>query len=382
LLVLTPFLQFCWYLILRLLSCFYKSIFALTFLFYCLPASAVKVIYDTDMGIDDWSALLVVANHPDIELIGITSNGVGEGHCDANMKNIPSLLALSNSPHVPFACGNDYPIDGYFAFPAPWRKQADTLSGVPVPKTTRQPSSLSSAAFIHKLLSEQTEEVVLLTVGSMTNIAQWLQHYPQDKTKVSRLVMMGGGFDAPGNIIVPGFTDEHPNKKAEWNIYVDAVAADRVFASGLAIEVVGLDLTNQVKVTPAYAKRFKAAVKTDAALFWDRVLDDNDWFIESQEYYFWDVLAALIVADPALCEGEMQPVWVENTVVANGDKWTDTTMPHLTEAGKTRQHYDPATFGITHIGGNNPAVKICRKTQPQRAFDALIEILNMEKATH
>lgn len=260
----------------------YASLLVLSLLLFCYPASAVKVIFDTDMGIDDWSAMLVVANHPDIELIGITSNGVGEGHCIANIHTIPSLLALSNSPDMPFACSNNYPMDGYFSFPAPWREQADTLSGVAVPKTNRQPSSSDAVTLLHQLLNQQNEQVVLLTAGSMTNIALWLQKYPDDKDKVSRLVMMGGGFDAPGNIIVPGFTGDHPNNKAEWNIYVDAVAADRVFESGLAIEVVGLDLTNQVKVTAAYAKRFKAAVKTDAAKFWDEVLDDNDWFIESQ----------------------------------------------------------------------------------------------------
>ena len=352
---------------------------AVIFAIFCSSVSAEKVIYDTDMGIDDWSAMLVVANHPDIELLGVTSNGVGEGHCAENMVNIPGLLALSNSPDVPFACGDHYPIDGYFAFPGPWRQQADTLSGVPVPKTNRQPTNMDSVELIHHLLSQQDEQVVLLSAGSLTNIAQWLHKYPEDMPKVSRLVMMGGGFDAPGNIIVPGFTGDHPNKKAEWNIYVDAVAAEQVFASNLAVEVVGLDLTNQVKVTPEYAKRFKSEVRTPAAKFWDKVLDDNDWFIESEEYYFWDVLAALVVVEPELCQGELQSVWVEFSEVKSGGKWTDTSMPKITEAGKTRSHYDPATFGITHIGGNNPAVKICRHTEPQRAFDALIEILNVER---
>ncbi|GGZ51595.1 nucleoside hydrolase [Paraglaciecola chathamensis] len=352
------------------------------FSIFCSTASAEKVIYDTDMGIDDWSAMLVVANHPEIELLGVTTNGVGEGHCAENMVNIPGLLALSNSADVPFACGDHFPMDGYFVFPAPWRKQADTLSGVPVPTTDHVPTELNSVDLIHQLLSEQDEQVVLLSAGSLTNIAQWLQKYPEDMPKVSRLVMMGGGFDAPGNIIVPGFTGDHPNKKAEWNIYVDAVAADIVFASSLPVEVVGLDLTNQVMVTPEYAKRFKSEVKTPAAEFWDKVLDDNDWFIESNEYYFWDVLAALVVVEPELCQGEMQSVWVEHNKVSSGDKWADTSIPNVTEAGIARSHYDPATFGITRIGGDNPAVKICRHTQPQRAFDALIEILNIQDSSN
>lgn len=170
-----------------------KTLFILNFLLFCFPASAVNVIFDTDMGIDDWSAMLVVANHPDIEQLGVTSNGVGEGHCADNMQNIPGLLALSTSADVPFACGNHYPIDGYFAFPAPWRHQTNTLSGVAVPKTDRQPTTIDSVELIHQLLSQQTEQVVLLSAGSLTNIVQWLQKYPEDKSKVSSLVMMGGG---------------------------------------------------------------------------------------------------------------------------------------------------------------------------------------------
>lgn len=72
----------------------------------------------------------------------------------------------------------------------------------------------------------------------------------------------------------------------------------------------------------------------------------------------------------------MQPVWVEYIQVPRGDKWTDTSMPAVTEAGQPRLHYDPATFGITHIGGDNPSVKVCRHTEPQQAFDLLIEIMN------
>lgn len=62
-----------------------------------------------------------------------------------------------------------------------------------MPKTDRQPTTIDSVELIHQLLSQQTEQVVLLSAGSLTNIAQWLQKYPEDKSKVSSLVMMGGG---------------------------------------------------------------------------------------------------------------------------------------------------------------------------------------------
>ena len=104
----------------------------------CQASFAEKVIFDTDMAIDDWSALLLLGLNKDVDLLAVTANGVGETHCDAAMKNIPSLLDMTPQKDVVIACGDDYPMDGFFTFPDPWRKQADTLSGVKV----KAPSSL------------------------------------------------------------------------------------------------------------------------------------------------------------------------------------------------------------------------------------------------
>jgi pyrimidine-specific ribonucleoside hydrolase len=352
------------------------SALAVALLVFSGSVYAEKVIYDTDFGIDDWSALLLLSMHKDIELLAVTANGAGETHCEPAMRNIPALLDLSVTGDVPFACGDDFPTDGYFAFPAAWRLQADTLSGVSVDASSRPVSPLHSVELIHKVLSEAGEPVVIVTVGSLTNIAQLLEKYPEDKESIKRLVVMGGGFEGPGNIIVPGFTDDHPNKKAEWNIYVDAPAAARVFEAGLPVEVVGLDVTHQVQVTSAFAQAFKAQAITPAAKFWDKVLDDNDWFIDSGEYYFWDVLAALVTIDATFCEGPMAPVWVEYTQVESPSRWTDSAMPSVTTKSQPRKHLDPATAGVMHVGGANPPVKICRTTDARRALALFTTTLN------
>lgn len=340
------------------------------------PLYAASVIFDTDMAIDDWSALLLLAKHPEINLLAVTTNGAGETRCGPALKNIPALLDLTPQQDVRIACGDDYPLDGYFTFPEPWRVQADTLSGVELTASTRPVSEKHAVDVIHQALSAAHERVTLLATGSLTNIAQWLEKYPQDQAKVKRLVIMGGSFDAPGNIIVPGFTDDHPNTRAEWNIYVDALAAETVFQSGLDIEVVGLDVTNQVKVTSEFAANFKQQVTTSAAEFWDDVLDDNDWFIDSGEYYFWDVLAALVVIDPKFCKGKMTPVSVSYQLVDEPGPWTNPDIPAQLANGQPRRYYDPASFGITRMGGDNPPVKVCSKTRPKKAFKLFTQVLN------
>ena len=149
------------------------------------------VIFDTDMAIDDWSTLLLLAMRDDIDLLAVTANGVGETRCGPAMKNIPALLDLTSAGEVSVACGDDFPLDGYFAFPEPWRKQADTLSGVSVPASSRKTSKLHAVELIHETLKTQ-DQVLLLATGSLTNIAQWLEKYPDDKKKISRFVIMGG----------------------------------------------------------------------------------------------------------------------------------------------------------------------------------------------
>lgn len=357
------------------LHIFYSCVL-FAFLSNAHASSSQPVIFDTDMAIDDWSALLVLAMHDDLELVAVTSNGAGETRCAPAMKNIAALLDLTPAGDVHIACGDDYPMDGYFAFPEPWRQQADTLSGITLPDSARPTSEEHAVEVIHTALDSSDQKTVLVATGSLTNIAQWLEKYPGDTSKVQRLVIMGGAFEAPGNIIVPGFTDNHPNTEAEWNIFVDPEAAAQVFASGLSIEVVGLDVTNQVKVTKAFARDFKAVAKTPAAQFWDAVLDDNDWFIESGEYYFWDVLAALVALDPSFCKGDLAPVTVS---VEAGTPWQPSSLrsiPDTTANGVKRRHLDAEKSGITRVGGDNPAVKICRDTDANRAFRLFTHTLN------
>ncbi|MFK7916187.1 MAG: nucleoside hydrolase, partial [Pseudomonadales bacterium] len=69
------------------------------------PDMRVPIIFDTDMAIDDWGALLFLAQHPKAKLLAVTTNGAGETRCDPALRNIPALLALSDANPVPFACG-------------------------------------------------------------------------------------------------------------------------------------------------------------------------------------------------------------------------------------------------------------------------------------
>lgn len=344
-----------------------------------VPAKRIPVIFDTDMAIDDWSALLFLARHRDVELLAVTVAGSGETHCEPGVRNALALLELAD-PHseVPVACGDPYPLDGHFVFPVPWQEDMDRLTGVSVPDPSAQPHAGHAVDLLHRVMTSHPEPVTVLATGPLTNLAQWQERYPEELGALHRLVIMGGALDVPGNIIVPGFTDDNPNTRAEWNLYVDPVAADRVLASELPIELVSLDVTNKVRVTQEFADRFKARVDNPAAAFWDAVLDANDWFIDSGEYYFWDVLAALVVVDrDRFCRGDRLALGARFEVT-NEPWWptSDKSMPRMTEGGSDRRHFAAASAGVVEERAKGRKNTLfCRETDAGAAFALFMDTL-------
>ncbi len=349
-----------------------QLLFALALLCSVTTSQAFPVIYDTDMAIDDWFALLYLAKAPEAELKAVTVSCSGETHCAPGTSNVISLLDLvETQAQIPVAAGDAYPMDGYFVFPAPWQKDADTLSGVPIAKPSYAASSKSAVQVIHDTLEASDTPVTIVAVGPLTNVAQWLLQYPKQMSQVNKLVIMGGALDTKGNIIVPSFTDNHPNTKAEWNLFVDPLAAEIVLNSGLNIELVGLDVTNHVRVTHDYVEHFKTLADTPAAKFAKQVYEKNDWFIDSGEYYFWDVLAALTATHPDLCQAESTPLAVDVEKVSKPAHLatSDLSMPSKRWDGKPRNHLKAANGGVISRTVYGPAIDVCMQTNAQKALD-------------
>ena len=74
-------------------------------------------------------------------------------------------------------------------------------------------------------------EITLVTLGPLTNIAKAIQKDPSIVDKIEHCYVMGGTSDGTGNV----------SAAAEYNIWVDPEAAQIVFNSGLAITMVGWD---------------------------------------------------------------------------------------------------------------------------------------------
>jgi inosine-uridine nucleoside N-ribohydrolase len=97
-----------------------------------------------------------------------------------------------------------------------------------------------------EFLAERLAGSTLVATGPLTNVALLLARHSD--VRPERIVLMGGA-SAEGNV----------TPAAEFNIWADPEAAARVFASGLDVTMVGLDVTHRALVSRAHAEKLRGA---------------------------------------------------------------------------------------------------------------------------
>ncbi len=271
------------------------------------PAAAPRpLIIDTDMGPDDWFAILYLLQRPEVSVKAITVTGAGEAHCEPGVRHALSLVALAGRQGVPVTCGRESPLQGSNAFPDSWRQSDDHLGGLQLAPGANPPGTPPAGAvdLLVETVRSSPQPVAILALGPLTNLAEAVQAQAGWQSNVSQVVIMGGALTAPGNLgqVVP------ENSLAEWNIYVDPLAAQITLASGLPILLTPLDATNWVPLTVDFYRDLQANRCAPAAQFTSAALSSR---LALGGYYFWDVLAAALLVDESLGEIRSGRVSVE-----------------------------------------------------------------------
>jgi len=262
------------------------------------PAHPKPVMIDTDMGADDWMAILYLLQRTDISIQAITVAGTGMGHCDPGVQHALGLVALAASAPVPVACGRETPLIGNHAFPDSWRAAADTFmsTGLTLPEGRNPILGKTAVELLTLAIQSSPEKVTLLAIGPLTNIAELLQSAPSAAKNIEMIYVMGGAVHVPGNVGLSGLID---NQAAEWNFYADPHAVNIVFESGVPITLVPLDATNQVKITEDFYRHLQAGhLTSEATWIFDLFTRERGYFQAND--YFWDQLAAAVLIDESL----------------------------------------------------------------------------------
>jgi len=263
-------------------------------------AQPPNIIIDTDAGSDDILAIAFLLSHPSVHIDAITiANGLA--HVDAGARNLARLVALSGRTNLPVFAGRPTPLKGSAEFPREWRRIADDLPGVVLPPSSRPPEPKSAADFLVEYLRDRKHRVRILALGPLTNLAEALEREPSVARSIQEIVIMGGAIQVPGNLGDGGFfkTD---NKTAEWNIFVDPLAARIVFRSGIPISLVPLDATNKVPIDLAFLEDFKARAVSPLGRVAAQVLESDREMIQGKYFYAWDPLAAAALLHPEIIQ--------------------------------------------------------------------------------
>ncbi len=257
------------------------------------------ILIDTDMGPDDWLAILFLILSESVQIRGITVSGTGEVHGPQGVRNIHRLFTLLHSPAPSISFGSPLPIEGTRHFPELLRTIMDSMMSIelPIPPAPIIPAD-NACAQMAQQLTEAKSPLDLLAVGPLTNLAELLAEDPTLKEKISRIYVMGGAIRVEGNIreILP----QSDNLTAEWNMYCDPRAASIVFTSRIPIILVPLDTTNTTFVDDAFLAALKDLPNSPAATFAHTVLSMFKSHTESGRYYLWDVCAAALMMDRSI----------------------------------------------------------------------------------
>ena len=195
-----------------------------------------KVILDVDPGIDDAMVLCLALFDPAVEVIAVTSTGgnVSPQVASRNLHAIVEYLDPPRLPRIGFGTEPDdgLPIDGRHVH------GIDGLGGTVLPSAallTQHPAE----KVICDAIRSAPDEVTVITLAPLTNLARAFQRDPVLPQLIDRVVMMGGTLDVAGNI----------TPAAEFNIFCDPPAAKQVFQSPCTKTLIPLDITNRIKFT-------------------------------------------------------------------------------------------------------------------------------------
>lgn len=206
-------------------------------------ADNVKLIIDTDPGIDDAMAIFYAAAAPEIELLGLTSI-FGNVTVETATRNALRLLEAAGVD-APVAAGEKTPLVLPPFEPSSHVHGDEGFGDIPAATPKGRAIDETAADFLCRMAREHKGELVVCPIGPLTNIAKAIQQDPEFTKNVARIVLMGGSYREGGNI----------TPHAEANIYHDPHAAEVVFASDARVEMIGLDVTHRILCS---AEDFKA----------------------------------------------------------------------------------------------------------------------------
>ena len=244
----------------------------------------MRLIIDTDPGVDDAIAILLALVAPGVQLAGLTTLGGNVPRARAT-RNALALLEAAGRSDVPVAAGAARPLSGRFrpsvAFHGP-----GGLS-VRLPEPLRAAVEQPAIEFLHREITADPGNVTVVALGPLTNLSRLESRYAGTLALAERVVIMGGAVETRGNV----------TPLAEFNFHSDPLAADHVMGLGIPMGLADLAACRQLGIDREQAGSLSAGVPLGKLAL--RVL--QGWFLRDparRRFEFYDPLAVAMALDP------------------------------------------------------------------------------------
>jgi len=196
-----------------------------------------KIIIDTDPGHDDCLAIMLAVKSNEFEIEALTTVA-GNSSIENTTRNAKYILKLLGREDIPIYSGAAKPLKKELIMAVVHGESG--LAGIDFEKENISSQLTNDASDkILEIVKNNPNEITLVALGPLTNIALAIEKNLEIMKKVKEIVMMGGAIRVAGN----------KNRVAEFNIFVDPDAANIVFNFPIRKSLIPLDACNQVKLT-------------------------------------------------------------------------------------------------------------------------------------
>ncbi|HEY2760844.1 MAG TPA: nucleoside hydrolase [Pirellulales bacterium] len=253
-----------------------------------------KVIIDTDPGIDDALAITMALFDPTLEVLALTATGgnVFPGQASRNVQTIVEQLDPPRWPRIGVAPeDNPLPVDGRLLH------GQNGLGNVEFPF-----AGLANNHPAEKVLCDEVraapEEITVVCLGPLTNIARAMQRDSEFCSLVGRLVIAGGTLNTPGRL----------SPVADFNFLCDPLSARRVLKSSATKTLIPLDVSSELTFNFDFLAQLPAE-STRAGRFLRQILPfayrAQRQVLAQEHITMHDVASLIAVTNPELFETEM-----------------------------------------------------------------------------
>lgn len=273
------------------------------------------IIIDTDPGIDDVIAITAAlfAEELDVKLITTVGGNVGIENTTKNAVNLVNFLGKD----TPVAKGADQPLLNKLVSAA--KVHGESGVGGYQFESKEDSSLLSSKHAVEELrdaILHSNEPITLVPIGPLTNIALLLKMYPEVKSNIQEIVLMGGAVKGGNRTPV-----------AEFNMFVDPHAAKIVFGENVKIVMCGLDVTLQTSISTEDVKEIVEFGKVGEMV--SQLLSNYDSpSTAADEFAIHDLCTIIYLTRPELFTSKRATV----NVVTEGEA-SGCTLTHYNEEG-------------------------------------------------